>query len=383
MSLGGCAEQSADAAHRIEQPSAGPPHAVNDFRRDASATERLVAQVELEIGEVDGDGPAVFGSVIALEADERGTVYVLDGHAQEVRVFGPDGTHLHTLGGRGEGPGEFMGAGGLNLDAEGALWVWDPRNGRFTRFSASGEQLGSVRRGALGVVLPWRGEFEPDGRLIDWSVDFPERTDGMNVGRTSIHQPIRTDLETGALDTLPPLRHRLADDISPRAPWQSRLTYALGPDGVLWFAVSDAYTLYGRTLEGDTLFAISLRGVDPVPVSATERDSVLRAPDPLGDITGDRLRADALPTTKPVIARLIVDGAGTLYVFPHLPGHEPGSVVDIFETDNGRLLGRVLLPRTLALNPPPVAVPGGLVGVTRGEMDVAYVVRIGITPAAR
>ena len=44
-------------------------------------------KVNLRIGAAEGRGPSVFGNVRDLLVDGGGTIYVLDGQAQEVRVF--------------------------------------------------------------------------------------------------------------------------------------------------------------------------------------------------------------------------------------------------------------------------------------------------------
>lgn len=72
---------------------------------DQESAWRLTPDIVL--GEIEGEGAAVFGSIRALQADDDGRIYVADGQANEVRIFAADGTHLRTVGRTGEGPGEF------------------------------------------------------------------------------------------------------------------------------------------------------------------------------------------------------------------------------------------------------------------------------------
>lgn len=329
------------------------------------------------LGRAEGEGPEVFGSVAAIEVDESGRLYVLDVQAQEVRVFGSDGTYLTTLGRRGEGPGEFNGAAGLNIDSEGNLWVWDPGNARFSAFSPDGRWIRSVACQLGGVIFPWRGEFEGEGdALIDWAVDRPQAQSSANPGRLTLFYPVRVPLEEGDLDTLPPLTYVASSDHEFRVPFRTSLTFFLAPSGDLWLAHTGAYRVYRATLAGDTLLALSRSDVEPMPVTPAERDSVLARPDPLGDMTGEHLRPDWIPTQKPVLARTTTDGAGHLFVFPRLRDQDAGTVVDVFRAETGEFLGQVDLPVRLAMNPLPVAVPGALIGVTMAELDVQRVVRI-------
>lgn len=65
----------------VTNPSAGI--------RDSAGTWRVIE--ELRIGTADGTGPDLFGQVTALEMDPAGRIYVLEGQAQELRVFDRDG----------------------------------------------------------------------------------------------------------------------------------------------------------------------------------------------------------------------------------------------------------------------------------------------------
>ena len=51
---------------------------------------------ELRVGTVAGEGPELFGRITSLAVDPAGQIYVLEGQAQEIRVFGPDGAPRST-----------------------------------------------------------------------------------------------------------------------------------------------------------------------------------------------------------------------------------------------------------------------------------------------
>src|SRR5690606_10895537 len=77
-----------------------------------------------------------------VEITDDGTVLVAEDGAAHVKVFGPDGSFLRTIGAAGEGPGEFRVA---FLATRGdTLFVQDPRVGRGSTFLiGTGEFLGS------------------------------------------------------------------------------------------------------------------------------------------------------------------------------------------------------------------------------------------------
>jgi hypothetical protein len=85
------------------------------------------------LGVVAGDPAQEFHRVVTPFALPSGEVAVPLADDREIRIFAPDGEYLRTLGGRGEGPGEF-----LDLDQ---AWIrgdtieaFDGRTRRITRF---------------------------------------------------------------------------------------------------------------------------------------------------------------------------------------------------------------------------------------------------------
>src|SRR5205807_6388584 len=74
---------------------------------------------------------------IALDRD--GNVWVADyGHDRVIKIA-PDGHQLAMVGGRGGGPGEFVGPKGVAIDASsGKVYVADTGNARVQRLSSDG-----------------------------------------------------------------------------------------------------------------------------------------------------------------------------------------------------------------------------------------------------
>ncbi len=72
-------------------------------------------------GEEDDD--IFFGMPIQILEDDEGNIYVLDAQVSEIIVFSPEGEHLRTIGGEGEGPGEFRGASDMFMRNDGVIGV--------------------------------------------------------------------------------------------------------------------------------------------------------------------------------------------------------------------------------------------------------------------
>lgn len=62
--------------------------------------------------------------------DDDGNIHVLDGQAQELRVFDAQGTYATTLARRGQGPGELARAEAIALLPDRRVVVRDPANPR-------------------------------------------------------------------------------------------------------------------------------------------------------------------------------------------------------------------------------------------------------------
>ncbi len=96
----------------------------------------------LRVGGIDGEDAFVFGRVLAAELSGKGTLFVLDAHASEVRMFDQEGHHMGSFGRAGEGPGEFRRLRSMDWH-DGQITV--TQGGRLSLFGEDGEFLNSHR----------------------------------------------------------------------------------------------------------------------------------------------------------------------------------------------------------------------------------------------
>jgi hypothetical protein len=111
------------------------------FVRVSGAVLEYAAVEELRIGQLDGPEEYTIGDVAGLAVADDGSIFMLDGQARMIRVFGADGRHIRTIGRSGEGPGELKQPGGMLFDRAGRLIVRDAGNARLNVYSAAGETL--------------------------------------------------------------------------------------------------------------------------------------------------------------------------------------------------------------------------------------------------
>lgn len=331
----------------VDTLASGAVRVVNAPRPSWTPDTAWLLEEEFRLGTVEGGGPEQLSQVAGLRVDSLGRLFVLDFPAQEIRVFERDGSYSHTIGQKGQGPGELLRAAGMNMGPDGRLRVWDPGNNRLSVFELDGTFVTSHRRQVRGVVYPWRGEFTPDGHLIDLGVDHLglDPGSGRSPTATAIH-PIRLTHDFEILDTLPRLYYER--ELTPDGrgvPFGRGISSYLDRSGSLWFAHTKEYTVHERTLEGDTLLVFSL-DIEPPPVTPADRDSILGLYE--GRSAASRPSPDDFPPTKPVVRRIFGDNAGHLFVIPDLEDHPAGSRLDVFTTD-GRYLGRLELPHPATL----------------------------------
>ena len=91
----------------------------------------------VSLGGPNAEGPTQFFRIdrVVFVGDE---LWVADGQSAELRVFDAQGAHVRTLGGRGDGPGEFMLLRLLGVFAGDSVAAADQRTGQLTVYTADG-----------------------------------------------------------------------------------------------------------------------------------------------------------------------------------------------------------------------------------------------------
>jgi len=334
---------------------------------------------ELRIGSAMAEGPAMFGQVVAIEADEDGRIYVADSQAQEIRVFGPDGAHLLSFGRRGGGPGEFEQISGMGWGPDGNLWVMDARNSRFAVFDRSGRHVADHRRPGGFTMMPWPGGFDSAGRIYDIGM-LPAADGPFRIGLIR-YDPVGDGIEPRDTFAIPEFEgdmFRLQDSqgrprVAASVPFTSTQFWRLA-DGHVWIGVTDAYRFHRIRFEGDTLRVVE-RAFSPAPVTPAERDSVVASMTWFTD-QGGRVDRSRIPDRKPAFRTLVEDDSGHLWVWPHLAAGEVEGV-DVFDPE-GRYLGRVPTGLPVPASPVPVIRGDRFYAVLRDDLDIQYVARLRI-----
>ncbi|MCK4303393.1 MAG: hypothetical protein KAY24_04080 [Candidatus Eisenbacteria sp.] len=92
----------------------------------------------------DDEEDELFGVVSSVFKDDQGNICLLDSQLSEIRIYNPDGELLRSMGGPGEGPGEFQGAGGACLLPGGGFAAVQTWPGKLVMFKPDGDPASTL-----------------------------------------------------------------------------------------------------------------------------------------------------------------------------------------------------------------------------------------------
>ncbi len=106
--------------------------------------DKTVSFVEdLSISGEDTDGEIVLSNPMLSFVDDNENIYISETKDQVIKVFGPTGKYIKTIGAKGNGPGEFQRIWKLGATKDGKLVALDIIARRTSFFDSSGQFLNS------------------------------------------------------------------------------------------------------------------------------------------------------------------------------------------------------------------------------------------------
>lgn len=225
--------------------------AVGDATSPSTGSNRSVAQRSQVYGAVDG--PGALSSVFDVAVSPLGRVYASQPTYAEVYVYEADGSFRGTLGGRGEGPGEFSTPGAIRFRGD-TIVVLDFMSG-INLFSPEGDFIDRI-----SFTLPTPAELgfptRPALLLGDGTVACmaPVRSFLIITGTTTEQSWVRATREGEFLDTLVvtsvensytniDVPGRPPTVLAQPVPWNDLIL--LAPDGTDLFIVDRSASLEG------------------------------------------------------------------------------------------------------------------------------------------
>ena len=340
-------------------------------------------------------GPASF--------DGSGNLYILDPFASQVVVLDPQGRPVGTIGGAGEGPGEFSFPYHLAVWRDGRLAVWDIDRGAIQVFGPGGEFDRTVGMDDHLDLTPSAIRPEPSGGAL--------YAQGSSMAYAEIDEfsIVRIDLaaDEAASDRVLRARRARGEDPPEEPSWsdvldssgeisvartlmvggaldgvffEPTLRWDILPDGTIAYADSSSYAVQ-LLVPGGPEVEVPLRQIPPAAVSDRLRSAaieqqidrytrVLEGQGGMPDYFREGIEERGFYPEVPVIGEMRSTWDGGLWI--RRPAEEPWNpegTVDVFDPDR-RYVG------TFAASAMPAAFgPDGLVAYWElGEMDVPSIV---------
>lgn len=311
---------------------------------------RLTEEPLLTIGAAAGEPELQFSWIVGALRLAPDTIVVLDDESRELRYFDALGDHLFTVGGPGEGPGEFEWAGDLSRFAAGVqLKGGDKR----IRFSSSGDLIADERFDWTPLqqyFCPFT-LFGDDVFLCDYSPGTIEMGDGLS---TPAFLLFRTDWGGGRLDTLglftgsSTATYRTADGRTWTVadPFARQDLVAVGGSPPIVAALgADRYELTIMTTSGEVVRIVRRHGArqpDAEALAAIYVRATVTAP---GLAPAELEGLFPAPEAFPAGRSLLVDRSGNCWV-GRPPADLPDTAHDTYEVflADGRLHGAVAVP---------------------------------------
>ncbi len=174
LAAAGCRERApVERAPGIAIDSAGVEVVTSD-PRNSNVYCTLGEEPILSVGTLEGADPYMFYLVRGTARLSDGSIAVMDNGSGEIRVFDPAGRHLRSMGGKGEGPGEFRIGRFIWVLPGDTLWVGDYRPWRYHVYTSTGAFSRTVSMDpsylnrslgggvlANGVSVNVRNQFQP------------------------------------------------------------------------------------------------------------------------------------------------------------------------------------------------------------------------------
>ena len=113
----------------------------------------------------EASGSRKFNQPNDVAIADNGDIFVVQGHtpgpAGDARVlkFSRDGTFITSWGGKGTGPGQFQVAHGIDIDANGRVWVADRENQRVQVFEPDGTFVREIKYHGLPCDVDIGGAY--------------------------------------------------------------------------------------------------------------------------------------------------------------------------------------------------------------------------------
>ncbi|MCK4646549.1 MAG: 6-bladed beta-propeller [Candidatus Aminicenantes bacterium] len=320
---------------------------------------------DLSIGNED-DENYIFYGLVTLAVDSEENIFVLDGGNCRIQKFDKNGSYLQTIGGRGQGPGEFEQPMWIHVDVKDIIYVFDSL-GRYLN------------------VFEKDGKFKEKKRLKHSFFGFGISEEGNILTQISFYSPEGSTRDVVIMDSKGKVIKRIVSypyKLPPRIkkrilgnPYSHRLYFYPALDGSGVYGHSSEYKLYVLNTSGETRFRIEKEEkAEPVTQKDKKRriDNYLERQEKSSRkeklSRNEVKKAYVFPKIKPFFSRIILDNERRIYVrrFKLYNPEDRSELYDLF-SEKGIYIYRVKMPL------PPRIIRKGYIYRIVPDRDTGYI----------
>jgi len=273
-----------------------------------------------------------FQRIMALAVGVKGTIYVLDQRAGDVKVFDETGTFSGKIGRKGPGPGEFESPDRIVITPRNEMMVNDLNRRAVLVFDLEGRYLRQIP-----VTMPFF-----DGPKVNSKGELFAAF--ATMGETFAFQLAKLDsaLKPALIIASVPFEQPPKVNIFLYASGTDLRWDIMGKDLIVWGAMtSPDYELFVHSPEGKLVRKI-VREFDPVKLTAAEYEKLMTKW--FGRIPSPGRFQFIIPKDYPPMQTLLGDDEGRIFV-KRYESVEKGdrAFLDVFD-DEGKFITNVLLP---------------------------------------
>ncbi len=308
------------------------------------------------IGVELGDSNLVFGTIVGAEYLPNGNIAIADMGRTVVNVYSPAGEFISSVGGKGQGPGEYLMLASFAVTPDNGFVIPDAMGGKInfydSEYGFTHEMTGFFPSPPVGIAVVDGGFV---GLKPAWEQNDDEMLTGMAVS-------LWTDSAAADLTYRANLIPFDMNDMGGMA--KTTIIFAVDRDEDVFLAQYDTdkylVTCYSRA--GEELFTIEEEF--PMVLKSQEDIEIER------DVVRNRMIAGGAPPAmaesyepdihRSMIASLSVDSQNRLWV---MGGLYEGAVFRVYDCDTGEFLFTAALRADEAHeNVMPVITPSGILG---------------------
>jgi hypothetical protein len=285
----------------------------------------LVLKEEFTIGAEAGPQMVTLEDPTYIAVGGDGLIYVVDQKAVQVKVFGPNGKSLRSIGKQGQGPGEVGGIRDISFTPSQEILVNDTRSKRLHYFTLEGKFLRTVTApSTIGFEGPSQ---DSRGRI------FAVQTAIVMDRATS--ELVEFTAEMKKVRALFSIQIAKYPDFNPVGP---KIRFLPATDGGLIWGVTTQYEINVLDVDGKPVKKI-IKDYDPLPVTKEYRDKLMKES---GYDPGYVKFSDHFPA----FLDFRNDDDGRLYIrLYEITPDESGHVYDVFDQE-GRYMARAVIKGT-------------------------------------